>query len=131
MLGYLDNLPLYNAANFSLALVNSSVFAGSQSELDRNRRGQRHGPAHESIEIHVPLRPQRRQQNNNSYHGSYGATTTGLYNWTAPLNGNTYGGGPMVEVPTGSRAFSRSARATASSMLPTALPTRSLSPRHW
>jgi len=103
MLGYMDNQPLYNACNFSLALVQSSVFSGSQSANSIGAGNANDTVLYTNVSIFMcPSDPNVGMQNNNSYHACYGATTAGLYSWTAPIGNNIYAGGPMVETATGS-----------------------------
>jgi prepilin-type N-terminal cleavage/methylation domain-containing protein/prepilin-type processing-associated H-X9-DG protein len=95
MLGYLEQQPLYNAANFSLALLDQSVFAG-------NTNVTQYSNVNGTVlltNLQMFMCPSDgnvgQRQNNNSYHASYGATTTGLYQWTW-VSGTS---GPMTEIP--------------------------------
>jgi prepilin-type N-terminal cleavage/methylation domain-containing protein/prepilin-type processing-associated H-X9-DG protein len=83
MLGYLEQGPLYNACNFSWAVLDTSNFSGTanvaassnynQTVLYTNLSG-----------FMCPSDPNVGQrQNNNSYAASYGATTSNCYNWTS------------------------------------------------
>jgi prepilin-type N-terminal cleavage/methylation domain-containing protein/prepilin-type processing-associated H-X9-DG protein len=95
MLGYLDQQPLYNAANFSLALLDASVFSGNTNVTGYSNVNQTVLLTNLSMFM-CPSDPYvGTKQNNNNYHASYGATTTGLYQWTW-VSGNS---GPMTEIP--------------------------------
>ncbi len=97
MLGFLENQPLYNACNFSLAFVNTSVFSGSQSANSIGASNPNDTVLFTNLSSFMcPSDPNVGQQNNNNYHACYGATTAGLYSWSQP------GGAYMVETPTGS-----------------------------
>ncbi len=83
MLGYLEQTPLYNACNFSWAVLDTSNFTGAanvaassnynQTVLFTNIAG-----------FMCPSDPNVGQkQNNNNYCASYGATTSNCYTWTS------------------------------------------------
>ena len=94
LLGYLDQQPLYNASNFSLALLDASIFSGSTDVTGFSNVNQTVLLTNLSLFM-CPSDPNVGQkQNNNNYHASYGATTTGLYQWAF------VGSGPaMTEIP--------------------------------
>src|SRR4029077_2865717 len=82
MLGYLEQGPLYNACNFSWAVLDGSNFSGSANVAADSNYNQTVLYTNLSMFM-CPSDPNVGQkQNNNSYAASYGATTTGLYNWT-------------------------------------------------
>ena len=82
MLGYLEQGPLYNACNFSWAVLNGSNFSGQANVASDSDYNQTVLFTNLSMFM-CPSDPNVGQkQNNNSYAASYGATTTGLYNWT-------------------------------------------------
>jgi prepilin-type N-terminal cleavage/methylation domain-containing protein/prepilin-type processing-associated H-X9-DG protein len=94
MLGYLDQQPLYNAANFSLALLDASVFSGNTNVTGYSNVNQTVLLTNLSMFMCPSDGNVGGKQNNNSYHASYGATTTGLYQWAF------VGSGPaMTEIP--------------------------------
>ena len=61
MLGYLEQMPLYNACNFSWAVLDTEQF-----QLAGQCRGIFHlqldSALHEHRRLHVPVRPQRRPE---------------------------------------------------------------------
>jgi prepilin-type N-terminal cleavage/methylation domain-containing protein/prepilin-type processing-associated H-X9-DG protein len=83
MLGYLDQTPLYNACNFSVAVLDLSVFSGQTNVSSYSSIN--HTVLFTNVSNFMcPSDPNvGQQQNNNSYSASYGATTTGCYNWTS------------------------------------------------
>jgi prepilin-type N-terminal cleavage/methylation domain-containing protein/prepilin-type processing-associated H-X9-DG protein len=82
MLGYLDQQPLYNASNFSWALLTQSEFSGGANVASFSAFNQT--ILFTNIgNFMCPSDPNVGQQNNNSYAASYGATTHGLYNWNS------------------------------------------------
>jgi prepilin-type N-terminal cleavage/methylation domain-containing protein/prepilin-type processing-associated H-X9-DG protein len=82
MLGYLEQGPLYNACNFSWAVLNWSNFNGNANVAGSSDYNQTVLFTNISFFM-CPSDPNvGTKQNNNSYAASYGATTTGLYNWT-------------------------------------------------
>ena len=82
MLGYLEQGPLYNACNFSWAVLDGSNFSGQANVASDSDYNQTVLFTNLSMFM-CPSDPNVGQkQNNNSYAASYGATTTGLYNWT-------------------------------------------------
>src|SRR6516164_1480730 len=82
MLGYLDQGPIYNACNFSWAVLDGSNFSGQANVASDSGYNQTVLFTNLSMFM-CPSDPNVGQkQNNNSYAASYGATTTGLYNWT-------------------------------------------------
>jgi prepilin-type processing-associated H-X9-DG protein len=92
MLGYMEQGPLYNACNFSWAVLDGSNFgtaAGASAAASSTLQGASTynlTVLYTNIASFVcPSDPfvGGGNQNNNSYSGSYGATTSGLYNWTA------------------------------------------------
>jgi prepilin-type processing-associated H-X9-DG protein len=86
MLGYLEQGPLYNACNFSWAVLDGSNFSGNANVAASSNYNQTVLFTNVSGFM-CPSDPNVGQkQNNNSYAGSYGATTTGLYNWTLGPN---------------------------------------------
>jgi prepilin-type N-terminal cleavage/methylation domain-containing protein/prepilin-type processing-associated H-X9-DG protein len=83
MLGFLEQGPLYNACNFSWAVLDGSNFSGNANVAAASDCNQTVLFTNLSMFM-CPSDPNVGQrQNNNSYAASYGATTTGLYNWTA------------------------------------------------
>ncbi len=83
MLGYLEQGPLYNACNFSWAVLDASNFSGQANVAGASDCNQTALLTNISMFM-CPSDPNVGQkQNNNNYAASYGATTTGLYNWTA------------------------------------------------
>ena len=83
MLGYLEQGPLYNACNFSWAVLDASNFSGTANVAAASDYNQTVLFTNLAMFM-CPSDPNVGQkQNNNSYAASYGATTTGLYNWTA------------------------------------------------
>jgi prepilin-type N-terminal cleavage/methylation domain-containing protein/prepilin-type processing-associated H-X9-DG protein len=83
MLGYLDQGPIYNACNFSWAVLDASNFSGNANVAGSSNYNQTVLLTNLTIFM-CPSDPNVGQrQNNNNYAASYGATTTGLYNWTA------------------------------------------------
>jgi len=82
MLGYMEQGPLYNACNFSWAVLDASNFSGNANVAGASDSNQTVLFTNLSMFM-CPSDPNVGQkQNNNSYAASYGATTTGLYNWT-------------------------------------------------
>jgi prepilin-type N-terminal cleavage/methylation domain-containing protein/prepilin-type processing-associated H-X9-DG protein len=82
MLGYMEQAPIYNACNFSWAVLNWSNFNGNANVAGASDYNQTVLFTNISFFM-CPSDPNVGQrQNNNSYAASYGATTTGLYNWT-------------------------------------------------
>jgi prepilin-type N-terminal cleavage/methylation domain-containing protein/prepilin-type processing-associated H-X9-DG protein len=83
MLGYLEQSPLYNSCNFSWSVLDASNFSGNANVAGASDSN--HTVLFTNISSFMcPSDPNVGQkQNNNSYAASYGATTTGLYNWTA------------------------------------------------
>jgi prepilin-type N-terminal cleavage/methylation domain-containing protein/prepilin-type processing-associated H-X9-DG protein len=88
MLGYLEQSPLYNACNFSWAVLDGSNFSGNANVAGASDCNQT--ILYTNISSFMcPSDPNvGLKQNNNSYAASYGATTTGLYNWTAGPGGS-------------------------------------------
>ncbi len=83
MLGYLEQTPLYNACNFNFALLDNSNFSGTANVAASSTCNMTVLLTNISSFM-CPSDPNVGQkQNNNSYCASYGATTTGLYNWSA------------------------------------------------
>jgi len=83
MLGYLDQMPIYNASNFSIAVLDFSNFSGNANVAASSSINQTVLFTNLAIFM-CPSDPNVGQrQNNNSYAASYGATTTGIYNWTS------------------------------------------------
>ena len=128
MLGYLEQAPLYNACNFSWAVLDASNFSGQASvapvlQLQPDR------PVHQHLQLHVPVGPQRgpgpKQQ---QLRGILRSDHHGLYNWTTFSPGNYSASGEPPPTPP---AFSRSPRATVSRISPMALPIPSLTPKPW
>jgi prepilin-type N-terminal cleavage/methylation domain-containing protein/prepilin-type processing-associated H-X9-DG protein len=88
MLSYLEQAPLYNACNFSWAVLEGSNFSGNANVAADSSTNQTVLFTNLSTFM-CPSDPNVGQkQNNNSYAASYGATTTGLYNWTAAPSAN-------------------------------------------
>jgi prepilin-type processing-associated H-X9-DG protein/prepilin-type N-terminal cleavage/methylation domain-containing protein len=83
MLSYVEQAPLYNACNFSIAVLDSSNFSGNANVASSSSINQT--VLYTNISSFMcPSDPNVGQkQNNNSYAASYGATTTGIYNWTS------------------------------------------------
>jgi prepilin-type N-terminal cleavage/methylation domain-containing protein/prepilin-type processing-associated H-X9-DG protein len=83
MLGYLDNTPLYNACNFSWAVLDASNFGGNANVAASSNYNQTVLYTNVSMFM-CPSDPYVGQrQNNNSYAASYGATTSDCYTWTS------------------------------------------------
>ena len=82
MLGYLEQGPLYNACNFSWAVLDGSNFSGSANVASASNFNQT--VLFTNIASFMcPSDPNVGQrQNNNSYAASYGATTSNCYTWT-------------------------------------------------
>jgi len=81
MLSYLEQAPLYNACNFSIAVLDSSNFSGNANVAGASSINSTVLYTNLSTFM-CPSDPNVGQrQNNNNYAASYGATTTGLYNW--------------------------------------------------
>jgi len=88
MLGYLEQGPLYNACNFSWAVLDASNFSGSANVAGASDCNQTVLFTNLTMFM-CPSDPNVGQkQNNNSYAASYGATTSNLYNWTGPPSAN-------------------------------------------
>jgi prepilin-type N-terminal cleavage/methylation domain-containing protein/prepilin-type processing-associated H-X9-DG protein len=88
MLGYLEQAPLYNACNFSWAVLDASNFSGSANVAGASDCNQTVLFTNLSMFM-CPSDPNVGQkQNNNSYAASYGATTSNMYNWTLPPSAN-------------------------------------------
>ncbi len=88
MLGYLEQGPLYNACNFSWALLDGSQFTGAANVAGDSNFNATVLVTNLSMFM-CPSDPNVGQkQNNNNYAACYGATTTGLYNWTAGPSSN-------------------------------------------
>jgi prepilin-type N-terminal cleavage/methylation domain-containing protein/prepilin-type processing-associated H-X9-DG protein len=83
MLGYLEQGPLYNAANFNwAALCTDNIGTNLGDKASTNASTINATVVYTNIASFMcPSDPNVGQQNNNSYAASYGATTTGLYNW--------------------------------------------------
>src|SRR4051812_12728907 len=82
MLGFLEQGPLYNACNFSWAVLDGSNFSGSANVAASSNINQTALFTNISSFM-CPSDPNVGQgQNNNSYAASYGATTSNCYNWT-------------------------------------------------
>ena len=78
MLGYLEQGPLYNACNFSWAVLDASNFSGQANVAGSSNYNQTVLLTNLSMFM-CPSDPNVGQkQNNNNYAASYGATTTGL-----------------------------------------------------
>jgi prepilin-type N-terminal cleavage/methylation domain-containing protein/prepilin-type processing-associated H-X9-DG protein len=83
MLGYLEQGPLYNACNFSWAVLDTSNFSGNANVAASSNYNQTVLYTNLSMFM-CPSDPNVGQrQNNNSYAASYGATTSNCYNWTS------------------------------------------------
>jgi prepilin-type N-terminal cleavage/methylation domain-containing protein/prepilin-type processing-associated H-X9-DG protein len=98
MLSYLEQSPLYNASNFSwAALSTDNIGTNLGDNASTNAASFNSTVVYTNIASFMcPSDPNVGKQNNNSYAASYGATTTGLYNW---------GQGPsgfMTQTPTDS-----------------------------
>jgi prepilin-type N-terminal cleavage/methylation domain-containing protein/prepilin-type processing-associated H-X9-DG protein len=88
MLGYLEQGPLANACNYSWAVLDGSNFSGQANVAAASDYNQTVLFTNLSMFM-CPSDPNVGQkQNNNSYAASYGATTTGLYNWTLGPSAN-------------------------------------------
>ncbi len=88
MLGYLEQAPLYNACNFSWAVLDGSNFSGTANVTGASDCNQTVLLTNLAMFM-CPSDPNVGQkQNNNNYAACYGATTTGLYNWTLPPTAN-------------------------------------------
>jgi prepilin-type N-terminal cleavage/methylation domain-containing protein/prepilin-type processing-associated H-X9-DG protein len=88
MLGYLDQSPLYNACNFSWAVLDTSNFSGAANVAASSNYNQT--VLYTNVAIFMcPSDPNVGQrQNNNNYAASYGATTSNCYNWTSNASVN-------------------------------------------
>ena len=84
MLSYLEQAPLYNSCNFSWAVLDTSNFSGQANVAASSNYNQT--VLYTNLKAFMcPSDPNVGQkQNNNNYCASYGATTSGLYNWSAP-----------------------------------------------
>jgi prepilin-type N-terminal cleavage/methylation domain-containing protein/prepilin-type processing-associated H-X9-DG protein len=84
MLGYMEQSPLYNACNFSVAVLDASNFSGNANVASSSSINQT--VLYTNISNFMcPSDPNVGQkQNNNNYAASYGATTSNCYNWSAP-----------------------------------------------
>ena len=111
MLGYLEQGPLYNACNFSWAVLDASNFSGHANVAAASDYNQTVLFTNLSMFM-CPSDPNVGQkQNNNSYAASYGATTTAFITGPpGPAANCTMRGDPRRTRP----VSSRSARATAS-----------------
>jgi prepilin-type processing-associated H-X9-DG protein len=85
MLGYLQQMPLYNAANFDwAALCTDNIGPNVGGSTSTGASNFNATVVYTNLASFMcPSDPYVGQQNNNSYAASYGATTTGLYNWGA------------------------------------------------
>ena len=83
MLGYLEQLPLYNAINFSWGPL--ATKGTTTSDREQAARHQYDGHPHPDQFIRVPLRSllRRGQQDINDYASCFGTTGLPLYNWNA------------------------------------------------
>ncbi len=88
MLGFLDQSPIYNSCNFSWAVLDTSNFSGSANVASSSNYNQT--VLYTNLAIFMcPSDPNVGQrQNNNSYAASYGATTSGCYNWNSNASVN-------------------------------------------
>jgi prepilin-type N-terminal cleavage/methylation domain-containing protein/prepilin-type processing-associated H-X9-DG protein len=88
MLGYLDQVPIYNACNFSWAVLDLSNFSGQANVAAASNYNQTVLFTNLSMFM-CPSDPNVGQkQNNNSYSASYGATTSDCYTWTSNASVN-------------------------------------------